>query len=227
VDLDAASVIVVEDGRRYRIPRHGPDRSEHPLGVSRLCREVATERDLFNCQGIVYELPARNARGFAKIRPVASHDLALHDFCSYRGLLLITGLDPNASELKSDHIITSNDGRVSLWAGVVDDLWQLGKPRGQGGPWKRHPVQAHLPSDPYLLTGFDQKTVRLSHDHPQTVTLTLEVDLDGAGLWVSYDRFPVEPNETVTHTFPAGYGAYWVRAVSDTECRATVWLLYN
>ena len=40
----------------------------------RLCREVVTERDLFNCAGTFYELPANNADGFAKIRPIASHN---------------------------------------------------------------------------------------------------------------------------------------------------------
>lgn len=40
-----------------------------------ICREVATERDLMNCADTFYELPAENADGFAKIRPVASHSL--------------------------------------------------------------------------------------------------------------------------------------------------------
>jgi hypothetical protein len=227
VEVDAASIIVVENGQRYRLPTYGPDRLAHPLGTTRICREVATERDFFNCQGIAYELPARNAQGFAKIRPVASHKLAIHDFCSYRGLLLISGLDRMASALGSDHIITSDDGKVSLWAGVVDNLWQLGKPRGEGGPWKEHSVQAQVPSDPYLMTAFDKKTVHLSHSHTQAVTITLEVDLDGTGLWVAYDRFKVESNKTVNHVFPDGYGAYWIRAISDTDCRASAWFIYE
>ena len=40
--------------------------------------EVATERDLFNFGGTFYELPARNAQGFAKIRPIATHNLKIY-----------------------------------------------------------------------------------------------------------------------------------------------------
>ena len=46
----------------------------------RVCREVSTERDLFNCAGTLYELPAENADGFAKIRPIASHHFRIHDY---------------------------------------------------------------------------------------------------------------------------------------------------
>lgn len=46
----------------------------------RICREVATERDLFNCHGTFYELPAENADGYAKIRPIASHSFRIHDY---------------------------------------------------------------------------------------------------------------------------------------------------
>ncbi len=62
-------------------------------GLARVCREVATERDLLNLRGTFYELPARNAQGLAKVRPVATHNLAIHDFCSHNGLLLFTGID--------------------------------------------------------------------------------------------------------------------------------------
>ena len=57
------------------------------LGPERVDREVCTERDLFNCHGTFYELPAENAGGFAKVRPVTTHNRRVHDYCSYRGLL--------------------------------------------------------------------------------------------------------------------------------------------
>ena len=54
------------------------------------------------------------------------------------------------------HIVRSADGQAALWLGVSDDLWQAGKPRGSGGPWKDTPVLANVPSDPFLITGFDR-----------------------------------------------------------------------
>jgi hypothetical protein len=58
----------------------------------RICREVATERDLFSCMGTFYELPAENADGYAKIRPISTHHYRINDYASYRGMLLMTGI---------------------------------------------------------------------------------------------------------------------------------------
>jgi|GEM_PF-53611 len=192
------------------------------FGLARVCREVATERDLLNVHGTFYELPARNAQGLAKVRPVATHNLAIHDFCSHNGLLLFTGIDANT---ESKNIFRSEDGKAAVWAGVVDDLWKLGKPRGIGGPWKNSQVKAGVPSDPYLMTGYDRKTVRLDTD--QDATITLEVDVDGTGLWIPYRSIKVGATTLIDHTLPEGFSAYWVRAVSDTDTTASVVFTYH
>ncbi|NDH95411.1 MAG: hypothetical protein EBZ13_12965 [Planctomycetia bacterium] len=233
--VDAASVVLIEDGRRYRLPigAKPQDLGAQPqpaagttnlAGYSRprVCREVATERDLLSVAGTFYELPARNAGGVAKLRPICTHDLAIHDFCSHNGLLLLTGLDADTA---TDRIIRSADGKAAVWAGVVDDLWQLGKPRGEGGPWRQTAVQAGVPSDPYLMTGYDQKQVTLSAD--KKTELTLEVDLDGTGLWVPYRSFTVPAGETVQHTFPDGFSAYWIRGVSSQNATVSVSFIYD
>ena len=192
------------------------------FGVSRLCREVATERDLLNVHGTFYELPARNAQGLAKIRPVATHNLQIHDFCSHAGLLLFTGLD---AETKSEHIFRSEDGKAAVWAGVVDDLWKLGKPRGEGGPWHETEVEAGIPSDPYLMTAYDKKEVTISSSEKAGVSL--EVDVDGTGLWIPCKSFSLAAGESASYTFPDGYSAYWVRAISDAKTVATVTFRYE
>lgn len=217
--VDAASVILEEEGQRYRFPKNS-DYAEN--GASRVCREVATERDLLNLHGTFYELPARNAQGVAKVRPVATHNLAIEDYCSHNGLLLFTGLDAGA---KGKHIIRSADGKAAIWAGVVDDLWKLGKPRGKGGPWKESAVKAGVPSDPYLMTGYDRKSVELSADSAASVTL--EVDIDGTGLWVPYQTFELKAGEKVSHDFHEGFSAYWVRATSDAATTASVQFIYE
>jgi len=216
--VDEASAIMEEDGKRYRFPKNDAYSEDR----SRVCREVATERDLLNLQGTFYELPARNAQGLAKIRPIATHQLAIHDFCSHAGLLLFTGL---TTEAKGDHIFRSDDGKAAVWAGVVDDLWQLGKPRGRGGPWMNSPVVAGTPSDPYLMTGYDKKSVSISSS--AEAQITLEVDIDGTGLWIPYKTFDIQPDEGITHSFPEGFSAYWVRATSDQTTTATAQFHYH
>jgi len=109
----------------------------------------------------------------------------------------------------------------------VDDLWRFGKPRGHGGPWLETAVKAGEPSDPYLMTGYDEKRLRLSHAERQTVTLRVEVDPTGSGVWRPYRSFAVKPGATVKHTFPESFHAYWVRVVADRDGRATAQLEYR
>ncbi|MEP4077252.1 hypothetical protein [Haloferula sp.] len=225
LEIDAGSVIFIDDhGKRWRLPKGDPSLDQHPLGKYRLAREVATERDLFNAHGTFYELPARNAGDVAKLRPVATHNRLVHDFCSYRGLFVVSGVATSAPT-DNPHILHSDDGKTALWAGAIDDIWQLGKPQGQGGPWKDSAVKAGVPSDPYLMTAYDQKSVELSAT--SAANITLEVDIDGTGLWLPYQTFKVEAGKPVKHTFPEAFSAYWVRAISDTDTTATAWFNYK
>lgn len=224
---DAASVVVVTDGgQRYRLPK-GSDAydQESPLPM-RIDREVCTERDLFNVAGTFYELPAENAGGFAKIRPVSTHNRRITDYCSWRGLLVLSGISANAGKDNS-HIIHSDDGKCAVWVGAVDDLWKFGKAVGKGGPWKDTVVKAGEPSDPYLMTGYDRKSISLSHDADKTVQMTVEVDVSGNGDWKPYKTFEVKAGESQSHDFPAAFQAYWVRVVADADCKATAWLTYE
>lgn len=227
ITVDDASVLIVDDsGRRWRLPK-GEEAftKQTQKGFLRIDREVATERDLLNAHGTFYELPAENADGYAKIRPVASHALGIHDYASYRGLLVMTGID--ASAKASDHVIVSNDGKARLWAGTIDDLWKLGKPVGQGGPWKSSIVKTGTPSDPYLIGFYDQKSLKLSHKSAQPVTIKIEVNPIGHGPWMTYREVSIKPGETFTHTFPKGFQARWIRFSADKDCEATAWLTYQ
>ena len=216
---DEASILYVDEKGRWRLPRGDAALDQPgPLGAERVCREVCTERDLFNAGGTFFELPAENAGGFAKIRPVTTHNRRIKDYASYRGLLVMSGVKKGA---KGEHIVTSDDGQTALWVGAVDDLWQFGKVRGIGGPWKNTATEAGAHSDPYLMTGYDEKRVTLSHDANATIRIHLEMDVTGTGVWCDYQTFEVPAGEKIEHRFPGSLGAYWVRVTSDKDCRAT------
>lgn len=221
--MDAASVIYEDAKGRWRLPR-GDAAFDQPgaLGDERISREVCTERDLFNAHGTFYELPAENAGGFAKVRPVTTHNRRIKDYCSYRGLLIISGISDKA---KGEHILRSADGKAALWAGVVDDLWHFGKPRGMGGPWKDSTVKAGVPSDPYLMTGYDKKHLTVSSN--TTCSITVEVDISGTGQWVNYKTFNLTAGQAIEYTFPEEFSAYWLRVRADKDGVATAQLVYN
>ncbi len=103
----------------------------------------------------------------------------------------------------------------------------LGKPVGQGGPWFDSEAKAGVASDPYLMTGYDKKHVKLFHQSSESVSITLQIDIDGNGTWVAFRSFVVEPDQVVDYEFPTGFSACWVRAVSDRDTEATLTLKYQ
>ncbi|MFG0265018.1 MAG: sulfatase-like hydrolase/transferase [Rhodopirellula sp. JB055] len=227
--VDEASVIVRYQGKRYRLPK-GDAIYDKPFesGWPRALREVESERTIANIHGTFYEVPLvvnGAPPAWNLIRPIASHRKQISDFCSWNGLLVLAGVK---SVVKEDgHVFRHADSGMGLWFGGVDDLWKFGKPVGQGGPWKDSPVQAGIPSDAYLMRGYDQKSVTLSHEHSQPVGFTLEVDLDGEGRWVAAKRLVVPSGSSVRYKFPEGFSACWVRAISDADTTATVQLGYQ
>ncbi|HEY1084173.1 MAG TPA: hypothetical protein VGE29_18050 [Prosthecobacter sp.] len=220
---DDASIVYEDEKGRWRLPRgEAAFDQPSPLGLERVCREVCTERDLFNAGGTFFELPAENAGGFAKVRPVTTHNRRIQDYASFRGLLVMSGVRDDA---QGEHIVRAGEGKPALWVGAVDDLWKFGKPRGKGGPWNKTQVKAGLTSDPYLFTGYDRKELSLSSD--KAVKICVEGDLTGTGLWVKYEEFDVSPDAPVKHVFPAAYGAYWLRCSSNSDASVTAQLVYE
>ena len=204
VTADAASLVYVDRGVRRRLPR----RTAASAATSgRLCREVSTERDLLHVGEIFYELLADNAGGFQYVHPVAATPRHIVDYDMWKGCF----------------VLKEADGALKI--GVADDLWGLGKPAGVGGPWKETAVKAGVPSDAYLMNGFDRKALVLWAS--ACTTVTLEADVDGCGTWVAAGSYAVKAGETRTVEFPAAFSAYWVRVRADCACTATAQFLYR
>jgi hypothetical protein len=224
--IDAASVIVRVKDRQYRLPKTATE-YDRPFasGWPRGRREVVTERSLLNAHGTIYEVPRADAGDYARMRPICTHGKRITDFASWRGMLVLVGVRADAQA--DEHCYRSADGRAAVWFGEVDDLWSLGAPVGVGGPWRDTPVEAGRPSDPYLMAGYRTKTLSLSHRDARPVTFTVEVDFAADGSWSPYARITVPASQTVTHRFPAGYSAHWVRLSASHATTATATLRYE
>jgi hypothetical protein len=224
--VDAASVVVTDaDGRRWRLPKQ-PEASD--AAGTRGVREVVSERYLAHFDGTFYEIPrlgSRTVPDYRRIKPVASHGARIADFATWRGLLVIAGTRPDA--LPDGHYFQAESSGPGLWFGAIDDLYKLGAPRGEGGPWKDTAVKAGEPSDPYLMTNFGRKSLTLGHDLDDPMRFTIEVDFLATGAWRTYAVLEVPPGQPFTQQFPEGFAAHWARVRVDRDANATAWFTYD
>ncbi|MBD0258719.1 MAG: hypothetical protein ICV83_23630 [Cytophagales bacterium] len=183
-------------------------------------REAQTERYLMDVHGIFYEMPTITYGGnIMAIRPIANHLRMVPDFCYWRGLFVMAGDQADWS---------TGQPQSGLWFGQVDDLWKMGKPAGWGGPWYESAVTAGQPSDPFLMTGFDRKTLHLKHNAGQEVAFKVEIDFLGNNTWSTYATLKVPANGYAHHEFPAGFSAHWVRLTPDKgAAQASAYFVYN
>ncbi len=211
--------------RTYRLPKasHTFDhmwQTEWPR-----IRETEHERLLMDCHGMFYELsPWAYGNRIWGVRPISTHLWVLGDFCTWRGLLVL-GSDNASPHGGANH--TAGEPQSGLWLGKTDDLWSFGKPAGWGGPWWETPVKANVPSDPFLMTGFEHKCLHLTHADSGAVTFNLEVDFLGTGQWMPYKSFQVPHGGYVHYEFPAGFSAHWARLTADADCTATAQFIYT
>jgi hypothetical protein len=212
---------VLHGGRwsRYLLPKASQS-FDHTWNTEWMrIREAQTERYLMDIHGMFYDLPALVYGGrMWGIRPICSHLRIVPDFCYWRGLFVMAGD-------QTDNAV--GQPQSGMWFGQIDDLWRMGKPGGWGGPWQQTPVKAGEVSDPFLMTGFDKKVVHLAHDANHEVRFDIEVDFLGNGVWKVYKTFSVPATGYTYHAFPDGFSAHWIRSRVESECRATVYFIYN
>ena len=236
---DDASVVLETDDYRLRLPK---GKGEYSPSALRNVRELASERELANIHGTFYELPLlyiNQEALYDMMRPVATHNRMISDMATWNGLLVLSGVKTNAKP--SPHILRDDEHEIALWMGGMDDIWKLGKPVGEGGPWKNTLVRANELSDKYLMTGYDKKTLTLSANTDVNITVLvhtthymgldlgdeLRKEVQSIPRPLVYKKFHVKAGEALTHTFPEGYSAHWVQLVADKDCQVTGWFVYE
>ena len=140
--------------------------------------------------------------------------------------------------------IITGQAQSGLWFGKEDDLWSFGKPQGWGSVWRGASIGMGNVSDPFLMTGFDGKSVHF-YCKGEECDCSDVFDIDSTGTAAHNDNsdvslegwIPYNDNnglvgldrDTPSHTFPPGFSAHWVRArVSTGQCSfATVTFHYT
>jgi hypothetical protein len=211
--------------RTYRLPK-ATHTHEHKWQTEwPRIREIEHERFLIDLHGMFYELsPWAYGNRIWGVKPISQHLWVHGDFCTWKGMLVM-GAD-NASPAFGDNTLCA-EAQSGIWFGRTDDLWNLGRPAGWGGPWWATPVKAGVPSDPYLMTGFEHKCLHLFHEEKTTVTFDVELDALGSGAFKRYKSFEIAPGEAGLEAFPVGLSAHWLRVVPRQDAVATAQLHYT
>jgi hypothetical protein len=186
-------------------------------------REVETEHFLMDIHGMFFELqPHAWENQIWGVKPICQHLRIIPDYCAFRGLLAMGG---NQTSPNNDNNSVAGQPQSGIWFGKTDDLWSWGKPQGWGGPWRRTPVKAGEPSEPFLMTGFDKKVLHLKAD--KLARFEVQVDFLGSGEWVTYEKMNTSAEGYRYHAFPAGFSAHWVRIVPEVTCTASAEFIYT
>lgn len=208
VGWDRASVIlrVLHNGSwmRYRLP-FGSQSWSHTWNTEWMrIRFAQTERHLMDAFGLFYDLPNLvYGKQYFGVQPICRHLRVIPDFVHFNGYFVM-GSD------QTDH--TVGQPQSGLWWGSMDDLWSFGKPAGWGAVWYDEKVAKGAVSDPFLMTGFDQKAVSLVCSPKVPVQVDIEVDVLGNGEWRRIASLASGKDGLATYAFPAGFSAHWARA---------------
>ncbi|MDX1637909.1 MAG: hypothetical protein R3281_08075 [Balneolaceae bacterium] len=187
--LDSKSVILYNFNsisgvwQRYRLPK-GSHSFDHAWNTEWMrIREAQTERFIMDVHGLFYELPMMNYDGKVwGIKPISYHLRLIPDFCFWRGMFVM------ASD-QTDHGV--GQPQSGLRFTYIDELWSYGKPQDWGAVWQKEDVESGAVSDPFLMTGFDKKSLHLSYDLPHPVTFRIRVDFIGDGTFETYKEIVV------------------------------------
>jgi len=205
--------------QRYRLPK-GSHSYDHAWNTEWMrIREAQSERFLMDVFGIFYELPMMTYGGLVwGIKPISYHLRIVPDFCFWRGLFVMAGdqTDNGVGQPQSGLLFQN-----------IDDLWTYGKPTGWGAVWQNDTVQAGDTSDPFLMTGFDKKTVHFKNNGKTDMEFTILVDFLGNDEWNIYKKITVKGNGYNFYTFPDGYSAHWVKLRVDKKSVVTAQFVYN
>jgi len=220
-DTESAIVQWTLDGtsfNKYRLPVSTPgfEGWRDTAMRSRLTQRIY----LVTCAKILYRFPHKLNIGTNKgvpngfrPKPICSHQFKIMDMINWMGLL---GIGRGENYPQGHRTGQPNSGLTFV---NEEDLWSWGEPRGYGAVWRNTSVGAGETSDPFLINGFDKKTIHLETD--AATDYTIQVDPIGDGSFKDYD--------TVSFS-GAGYDTYimtgdaiWCRIKSDKAVTATAW----
>ena len=121
-------------------------------------REITGGRWMMDMHGMFFDFPKSfSASNSAGIIPIGSHLRYVPDFCAWNDRLVLAS---DETSIQGNRL--AGQPQSNLWFGQYEDLKSWGPASGHGGPWVEDDVRANVPSDPFLVAGFDRRVLHLA-----------------------------------------------------------------
>ena len=177
-------------------------------------RDIGEDKLLMDMHGLFFQFPKTFAAwNSAGIEPIGNHIRYIPDFCDWNGQLVLA---TDEASIQGNPMV--GQPQSNLWFGEFEDLKTWGPRNAAGSIYMNDPVQAGVPSEPFLMNGFPRRVVHLAADRP--VAFTLQIDREGNGNFVDYQRIELEGY--AYHIFPQDLEAQWIRVSADQDCKASI-----
>ncbi len=147
VSIENSSVLVVDDlGRRWRLPLGDEAYTSLTGQGANYVFVVRWRPNVIYFPVWVHSMSCllRMRTVMPKIRPISTHSYRINDYASYRGMLVLTGVNPEEGKIMNMSLFPTMV-KAAVWVGVIDDLWKLGKPVGKRWTVERYGSKSEYP----------------------------------------------------------------------------------
>jgi hypothetical protein len=183
-------------------------------------RSVGNGKMMMDMHGMFYDFPETfSATNTAGIKPMGSHLRYIPDFLSWNDKIVLA---TDETSIQGNPL--AGQPQSNLWFGDYEDLSNWGPATAYGAIWLNEEVKANNSSDPFLISGFDNRMIHFKNHTDKPVKITVEIDINGDNNWTKLGTKNLEAGNYKHYIFDNSLKAEWVRLISDTPSKLTATL---
>jgi hypothetical protein len=184
-------------------------------------RQIGDGPFLMNMHGTFFDFPSTFDRGrTGGIRPLATHLHYTTDFTEWNGRVVLAGDDTSILQ----NLLAAKPQSNLRFIARAQLETDFGPPIGWGGVWVDDAVKAGEASEPFLISGYDERWLHLTHDARSPVIFSMEVDARGDDTWQEVTSIAVPAEGYTSLAVPSDAREGWMRLKSDRDVVASAFL---
>ncbi|AYN66700.1 hypothetical protein D1013_04535 [Euzebyella marina] len=180
-------------------------------------RSIGNDKMMMDMHGMFFDFPKTfSASNTSGIRPIGSHLRYIPDFINWNGQLILA---TDETSIQGNPL--AGQPQSNLWFGSYSQLSEWGPSSAYGAIWLKEDVQKNKPSDPFLISGFDNRMIHFRNYGNTSVELIIEIDIKGNNAWEELKVLTIPADGYVADIFDEGLDGEWIRLKSDIDAQLT------